>query len=79
MAILRKIRDKPKPTGTVNNNGFPVVDDNGDVKGMMFTTFNHGKIFIDKEEGTFAVATPEMLDSGIGTRQRTSCNVSVCD
>jgi len=58
--------------------GFPVTDDEGVIKGKLFTAFRHGKVFIDKEEGTFKVATPAMLDTGRGTSKRTSCSISIC-
>ena len=75
MDMLRTIKNKATQARTY---GYPVVDDQGTVKGKLFTTFRHGKVFIDKEEGSFSVATPAMLDIGKGTLKRTSCSISVC-
>jgi len=58
--------------------GYPVKDDQGVEKGLLFTTFRVGKMFIDKEEGSFRVATPAMLDIGKGAYKRTSCSISIC-
>ncbi len=58
--------------------GIPVKDNQGVVKGKLFTTFHVSKMFIDEEENTFKVATPAMLDIGIGSRKRTSCSISLC-
>ena len=58
--------------------GYPVIDDQGVNKGLMFTTFRVGKMFIDKEEGSFRIATPAMLDIGKGAYKRTSCSISIC-
>jgi len=58
--------------------GYPVKDDQGVEKGLLFTTFRVGKMFIDEEQGSFRVATPAMLDIGKGAYKRTSCSISVC-
>ena len=58
--------------------GYPVKDDQGVEKGLLFTTFRVGRMFIDKEEGSFRVATPAMLDIGKGAQKRTSCSISIC-
>jgi hypothetical protein len=58
--------------------GYPVTDDQGVQKGLLFTTFRVGKMFIDKEEGSFRVATPAMLDIGKGAYKRSSCSISIC-
>lgn len=58
--------------------GYKVTDDQGEIKGMMFTAFRQGRVFVDKEEGTFSVATPAMMDTGIGTSKRTGCSISIC-
>jgi hypothetical protein len=58
--------------------GYPVKDDQGVEKGLLFTTFRVGKMYVDKEEGSFRVATPAMLDIGKGAYKRTSCSISIC-
>lgn len=75
MDLLKAIASKPSEAKKF---GYPVTDDQGSVKGKMFTTFRQGKVFLDKKEGTFSVATPAMLDTGMGTSKRTGCSISIC-
>ncbi len=75
MDLLETIKSK---ASEARKYGFPVTDDQGTVMGKLFTTFRHGKVFIDKEERTFSVATPAMLDIGKGSLKRTSCTISIC-
>jgi hypothetical protein len=75
MDLLKAIASKPSEAKKF---GFPVRDAQGTVKGKMFTTFRQGKVFLDKKEGTFSVATPAMLDTGMGTAKRTGCSISIC-
>ena len=76
MNMLKQISETASPGRKF---GFPVVtEENGPVKGLMFTAFRHGKVFVDEEENVFRVATPAMLDTGQGTHHRTSCSISVC-
>lgn len=75
MDLLKTISEK-KSLGS--KFGYPVMDDQGVEKGLMYTTFRVGKMFIDKEEGSFRVATPAMLDIGKGAYKRTSCSISIC-
>lgn len=76
MNLLNKISQTTSPGKQF---GFPVVTEKGGpVKGLMFTAFGHGRVFVDKEKGIFKVATPAMLDTGQGTFDRSSCSISVC-
>jgi hypothetical protein len=76
MDLLKSISEATRPG---KQYGFPVVtEEGGPVKGIMFTAFPHGRVFIDEEQGVFRVATPAMLDTGQGTFDRTSCSISVC-
>lgn len=59
--------------------GFPVITEkDGVTKGMIFTGYRHGKVFVDKEEGVFRVATPAMMDTGGAMYKRSKCSISVC-
>ena len=58
--------------------GFPVVGKDGVEKGKLYTTMRVGRMSIDKEDESFSVATPEMLDIGKGAYKRTSCSISIC-
>ena len=75
MELLKSISQKKS---LASKYGYPVMDDHGIEKGMLYTTFRVGKVFIDKEEGSFRVATPAMLDTGKGAYKRTGCSISIC-
>ena len=76
--VMNLLRAISKKSGEAKKFGYAVQDDQGIVKGMLFMTAKSGKVFIDKEEGTFKVATPAMLDTGLGAAKRTSCSISIC-
>jgi len=76
MNLLRKISTTPSEG---KKYGFPVkTEKDGVTKGMIFTGYSFGKVFVDKEEGVFKVATPAMLDTGQAMFKRSKCSISIC-
>lgn len=77
-AVMDLLTGISKTTSEGKKYGYEVTDDQGEIKGMMFTAFRQGRVFVDKEEDIFSVATPAMMDTGIGTSKRTGCSISIC-
>jgi len=77
-AVMDILTGISKRTSEGKKYGYEVTDDQGEIKGMMFTAFRQGRVFVDKEEDIFSVATPAMMDTGIGTSKRTGCSISIC-
>ena len=74
--VLAFLRSQRSVGSLDSKRGYPVIDNEGDVKGIMYTSIEGVKVIVDKKEETFKVATADTLDKAKKASTGSACPVT---